>query len=83
MEAAFSVTEGEAFRKRSPGWIFENAVFMLSCGWLKTELVENAEVTASIYNPSEHALGSLGITRGHFVYLVSDFEYHSVFLGQR
>ena len=31
---------------------------------------------ASIYNPSEHALGSLGITRGLFL----DFEYHSAFM---
>ena len=41
---------------------------------MKTELFENADVTASICNPSEHALGSLGITCGHFVYLFSDFE---------
>ena len=47
---------------------------------MKTELFENADVTASIHQPSEHALGSLGITRGHFVYLFSDFEYHSVFV---
>ena len=31
---------------------------------MKTELFENADVTASIYYPSEHALGSLRITRG-------------------
>ena len=39
---------------------------MLSCGWVKTELFENADVTASIYNPSEHVHGALGITQGHF-----------------
>ena len=39
---------------------------MLSCGRVKTELFENADVTVSIYDVSEHALGSLGITRGHF-----------------
>ena len=44
------------------------------------ELFENADVAASIHKPSEHALGSLGITRVHFVHLFSDFEYHSVFV---
>ena len=29
--------------------LFENAVFMLLCGWMKTELSVNADVTASIY----------------------------------
>ena len=28
--------------------LFENAVFMLSCGRVKTELFKNADVTASI-----------------------------------
>ena len=42
------------------------------------ELFENADVTASIYNPSEHALGSLRIMRGHIVHLFSVFEHHSV-----
>ena len=46
--------------------LFENAVFMLSCGRVKTELFEDADVTASIYDVSEHAHGSLGITQGHF-----------------
>ena len=80
-ETAFSVTENEAFRKRPPPpeWIFWKRRFMLSCGRVKTELLENADVTVSIYNPSEHVLGSLGITQGHFVYLFSDFEYHSIF----
>ena len=36
---------------------FENALFMLSCGRVKTELYENADVTASIYDVSEHAHG--------------------------
>ena len=39
---------------------------MLSCGRVKTELFENADVTASIYDLSEHAQGSSGITQGHF-----------------
>ena len=34
---------------------------------MKTDLFEYADVTASIYHPSEQALGSLGITQGHFV----------------
>ena len=54
--------------------LFENAVFMLSCGRVKTELFENADVTASIYYVSEHAQGSLGITRGHFASLFSFIE---------
>ena len=54
--------------------LFENAVFMLSCGRVKTELFENADVTASIYYVSEHADGSLGITRGHFACLFSFIE---------
>ena len=41
---------------------------------MKTELLENADVTASIYDVSEHALGSLGITRGHFACLFSLIE---------
>ena len=60
--------------------LFDNAVFLLSCGRVKTKLFENADVTASIYNPSEHALGSLGITRGHFVYLFLESECQSVFV---
>ena len=60
--------------------LFENAAFMLSFAQVKTELFENADVTALIYKPSEHAVGSLGLTRGHFVYLLSDFEQHSVFV---
>ena len=42
---------------------------MLSCGLVKTELFENADVTASIYNQSEHAHRPLGITQGHFDFL--------------
>ena len=52
----------------------ENAVFMLSSGWAKTELFENADITASIYDVSEHAHGSLGITQGHFDRLFSFVE---------
>ena len=46
--------------------LFENAVFLLSRGRVKTELFENADVTGPIYYVLEHAHGSLGITRGHF-----------------
>ena len=53
---------------------------MLSCGRVKTELFENANIKPSVYNASEHALGSLGITRGYFGYPFSDFEYHSVIM---
>ena len=55
--------QGGSFRKR------RFPVLVWTC-----ELFENADVTVLIYNPSEHALGSLGITWGHFVYLFSDFE---------
>ena len=54
--------------------LFENTVFQLSCGRMKTEPFENADVTASIYHPSEHAIGSLGITRGHVACLFSFIE---------
>ena len=87
-ETAFSVTKNESFRKRYPEWIFfENAVFMLSCGRVKTELFENADVKASIYDVSEHAHGSLGKPKGHFDCLFSfvevrtaKFECSSVFV---
>ena len=59
---------------------FESAFFVLSCGRVKSELFENTDVTASIYRSSEHALGSLGFTQGHFVCLFPNFEYHSVFV---
>ena len=36
--------------------LLENAAFMLSCGRVKTEHFENADVTVSIYCISEHAL---------------------------
>ena len=54
--------------------LFENAVFMFSCGRVKTELFENADVKASIYDVSEHAHGSLGTTKGHFDCLFSFVE---------
>ena len=41
---------------------------------MKTEFFENADVKASIYDVSEHALGSLGITRGYFACLFSFIE---------
>ena len=59
--------------------LFENAVFMLPCGRVKLrgekELFENADVTVSIYDVSEHAHGSLGIAQGHF-----DCSFHSFIL---
>ena len=70
--------------------LFENAVFMLSCGRVKTELFENADVKASMYDVSEHAHGSLGTTKGHFDCLSSfvevrtaKFECSSVFVWTR
>ena len=60
---------------------------MLSCGRVKTELFENADVKASIYDVSEHAHGSFGTTKGHFDCLFSfvevrttKFECSSVFV---
>ena len=54
---------------------------------MKTELYENADVTASIYDVPEHACGSLGIPQGHFDCLFSfvkvrkkEFECSSVFV---
>ena len=54
------------------------------------ELFENADVTALIYDVSEHAHGSFGITQGHFDYLFSfvkveteEFECSSVFVWTR
>ena len=41
---------------------------------MKTEILENADVTASICFISEHALGSLEITRGQFAFLFSVIE---------
>ena len=60
--------------------IFENGVFMLSCGRVKTELFESADVTASIYDVSKHAHGSLGISQGHLIvcFLLSKFEQRSL-----
>ena len=54
--------------------LFENAVFRFSCGRVKTELFENADIKASIYDVSEHAHGSLGTTKGHFDCLFSFVE---------
>ena len=77
-ETAFLVTECEAFRKRSPEWIFLKTP--RSCcrvdGCRQTELFENADMTISIYFLSllEHELGSLGIMRGHFACLFSFIE---------
>ena len=41
---------------------------------MKTELFDNADVTASILYISEHELGSMGIIRGQFAYLFSFME---------
>ena len=67
--------------------LFENVISMLSCGQVKTELFENADVTASIYDVREHVHGSLGISQGHFDCLFSfvkarteEFECSSVFM---
>ena len=53
---------------------------MLSCGRVKTEVFENADVTASIYNVPEHAHGSLGIMQEHFdcLFFLSKFEKWSL-----
>ena len=58
--------------------LYENAVFMLSFGKVKKELFENADVTASIYDVSEHAHGALGITQGHFDCLLSFIKVRTV-----
>ena len=65
--------------------LFEKAVFILSCGRVKTELFENADVTASIYDAPEHVHGSLGISQGHFdcFFLLSNFEQRSLNPGGR
>ena len=54
---------------------------------MKTDLFEITDVTASIYDVSEHARGSLGITQGHFVCFLSfvkvragEFECSCVFV---
>ena len=59
--------------------LFENAVFMLSCVQVKTELFGNADVRTSIYDVSERAHGSLGIMQGQFdcLFLLSKFEHRS------
>ena len=54
--------------------LFENAVFMLSCGWVKTELFEKSDVTTSICDVSGHVHRSLGITQGHIDRLFSFME---------
>ena len=52
-------------------WVPEPQSFYYSLALVprvvKTELFENADVTESIYYVSEHAHGSLGITRGHLL----------------
>ena len=65
--------------------LFEYVVFLLSCGRMKTELFENIDVTISIYDVSDYAHGSLGITQGYFDCQFSfievrtaKFECHSV-----
>ena len=79
-DGVFSHRRGSFSKTLSRVDLFENAVVLFSCGrggGVKTELFENADVTASIYDVSEHALGSLGITRGHFDCLFSFIEVRS------
>ena len=54
--------------------LFENTVFTLSRGCVKTELFENAGVTASIYNPSEHHARAFCLSV--FFHRSSNAEYH-------
>ena len=56
--------------------IFETSVHTLTA-------LEDAGIVTSVCNSSEHALGSLGITRGHFGYLCSSFEYRGVLVGAK
>ena len=58
--------------------LFENAVFVLSCGRVKTEFFENADITTSIYDVSGHAHGPLRITQGHFDCLFSFVKIRTV-----
>ena len=44
------------------------------------DFFEDAVFETPVYDPSEYALGSLGIAPGHFVDLFSDRECHSVFM---
>ena len=44
---------------------------------MKAELFQNADVTASIYDASEFALGSLGITQGLFNCFYSFVEFRT------
>ena len=83
----FGLASTRRRRFRSPETkLFENALQSGSF-WVKTELFENADVTASISVVSEHAHGSSGITQGHFDCLFSfvkvrtaEFECSSVFV---
>ena len=90
-ETAFQSSKTKLSKTLSRADLFENAVFMLSYGRVKTDLFENAGVTVSIYCISEHALGS-GITlnlsvffhqssnRQYCCYRISNIECHSVFM---
>ena len=67
--------------------LFENAVFMLWCERVKVEHFESADVTALIYDLSEHVHGSLEILQGDFDCLfsfikvqITKFEISSVFV---
>ena len=46
------------------------------------DLFEDTDVTASIYLTSEDALGSLGMTRGPFVYLFRNSDISSFSCGR-
>ena len=60
--------------------LFENAVFMLSFGRVKTELFENADVKALIYDVSSMRTELWGQQKGILIvfFLLSKFEQRSL-----
>ena len=58
----------------------ENAVFMLSCGRVKTELFENADISASIYTHQSMRSDLWGSRKGILIvcFLLSNFEQWSL-----
>ena len=60
--------------------LFGNAVFMLSCGRVKTELFENADVKASLCDVPEHAHGLWGSHEDTLLvcFLLSKLEQRSL-----
>ena len=74
VDGVFGLQKRSFSKTLSSADLFENAVFMLSCGRVKMELFENADLTASIYDVRifwDHVHGSFGITQGHFDCLFS------------